>query len=221
MGYTTSTVHGIEVPDSAEANNVPEDIGKVVTALEGGSIIRRLSQAQIDALTGPQKPAGLVVFNTTTQTLQVSNGSTLTDVGPALHAIGVRTASSQTVPTSASVTVSYSSEADPSNLLSGGVVTVPVGGLWMVAGSVLVTSTAATWFRAALVKGTVWSTDTLPQRRAITELPSGETTYRGYANISGLFVAAAGDTFEFDVANESSSVAQSITQARFSVVKVG
>ena len=37
MGYTTSTIHGIEVPDSSEANNVPEDIGKVVTALEAGA----------------------------------------------------------------------------------------------------------------------------------------------------------------------------------------
>ncbi len=216
-----STIHGIPIPDGGDDNDSVAAIGAVIAALEGGSIIRRLTGAQISALTGPQKPAGLVVYNTTTNALQVSDGSSFTDVGPALHAIGVRTASSQTVPTSASVTVSYSSETDPSNLLSGGVVTVPVGGLWMVAGSVLVTSTAATWFRAALVKGTVWSTDTLPQRRAITELPSGETTYRGYANISGLFVAAAGDTFEFDVANESSSVAQSITQARFSVVKVG
>ncbi len=216
-----STIHGIPIPDGGDDNDSVAAIGAVIAALEGGSITRRLTGAQISALTGPQKPAGLVVYNTTTNALQVSDGSSFTDVGPALHAIGVRTASSQTVPTSASVTVSYSSETDPSNLLSGGVVTVPVGGLWMVAGSVLVTSTAATWFRAALVKGTVWSTDTLPQRRAITELPSGETTYRGYANISGLFVAAAGDTFEFDVANESSSVAQSITQARFSVVKVG
>ena len=51
MGYTTSTVHGIEVPDSAEANNVPEDIGKVVTALEAGSLVKRLTGAQIAALT--------------------------------------------------------------------------------------------------------------------------------------------------------------------------
>jgi hypothetical protein len=76
MGYTTSTVHGIEVPDSSEANDIPEDIGKVVTALEGGSIIRRLTGAAIAALTAPQKPAGLVVYNTTTNKLQISDGST-------------------------------------------------------------------------------------------------------------------------------------------------
>ena len=83
MGYTTSTVHGIEVPDSAEANNVPEDIGKVVTALEGGSIVKRLTGAQIAALTSPQKPAGLVVYNTTTSKVQVSNGTSFADIDTA------------------------------------------------------------------------------------------------------------------------------------------
>ncbi len=80
MGYTTSTVHGIEVPDSSEANDVPEDIGKVVTALEGGSIVRRLTSAAIAALTAPEKPAGLVVYNTTTGMLQVSDGTDFYDV---------------------------------------------------------------------------------------------------------------------------------------------
>jgi hypothetical protein len=79
MGYTTSTVHGIEVPDSAEANNIPEDIGKVVTALEGGSLVKRLTSAQIAALSSPQKPSGLVVFNTTTGKLQISDGTNFAD----------------------------------------------------------------------------------------------------------------------------------------------
>ncbi len=82
MGYTTSTVHGIEVPDSSEANNVPEDIGKVVTALEGGSIIKRLTSAAISALTSPQKPSGLHVWNTTTNSLQVSNGTSFVEPMP-------------------------------------------------------------------------------------------------------------------------------------------
>ena len=81
MGYTTSTVHGIEVPDSSEPNNVPEDIGKVVTALEGGSIVRRLTGAAIAALTAPQKPAGLLVYNTTTNKLQISDGTNFAGSG--------------------------------------------------------------------------------------------------------------------------------------------
>ncbi len=83
MGYTTSTVHGIEVPDSSETNNIPEDIGKVVTALEGGSIVRRLTGAAIAALTAPQKPAGLVVYNTTTGKLQISDGTNFANLDAA------------------------------------------------------------------------------------------------------------------------------------------
>lgn len=83
MGYTTSTVHGIEVPDSSETNNVPEDIGKVVTALEGGSIIKRLTGAAIAALTAPQKPAGLVVYNTTTNKVQISDGTNFANIDAA------------------------------------------------------------------------------------------------------------------------------------------
>ena len=83
MGYTTSTVHGIEVPDSSETNDVPEDIGKVVTALEGGSIVRRLTSAAIAALTAPEKPAGLVVYNTTTGKLQISDGTNFANLDAA------------------------------------------------------------------------------------------------------------------------------------------
>ena len=93
MGYTTSTVHGIEVPDSSEANNVPEDIGKVVTALEAGSLVRRLTGAQIAALTSPQKPAGLVVYNTTTNRLQISDGTNFADLdATAVSALGIANA---------------------------------------------------------------------------------------------------------------------------------
>ena len=91
MGYTTSTIHGIEVPDSSEANDIPEDIGKVVTGLEGGSIIRRLTSAAIAALTAPQKPAGTVFYNTTTGKLQISNGSTVGDIPYLLLAGGTMT----------------------------------------------------------------------------------------------------------------------------------
>ena len=104
MGYTTSTVHGIEVPDSSEANNVSEDIGKVVTALEGGSIVRRLTGAQISALTVPQKPAGLLVYNTTTNRLMVSDGSSFINVAPL-----VRAASISGNYTSGGITVAFAS----------------------------------------------------------------------------------------------------------------
>ena len=83
MGYTTSTIHGIEVPDSSETNNIPEDIGKVVTALEAGSLAKRLTGAAIAALTAPQKPSGLLVYNTTTNKLQISDGTNFANIDAA------------------------------------------------------------------------------------------------------------------------------------------
>jgi hypothetical protein len=135
MGYTTSTVHGIEVPDSAEANNVPEDIGKVVTALEGGSIVKRLTGAQISALTSPQKPAGLVVYNTTVGAAQISDGTNFKSIpaGTPAYAIGNRpVGTTQSLARYATDTLTYSSEDDPSSLLSSGVFTAPAAGLYQV-----------------------------------------------------------------------------------------
>ncbi len=119
MGYTTSTVHGIEVPDSAEANNVPEDIGKVVTALEAGSLVKRLTGAQISALTAPQKPAGLVVYNTTTSKLQISNGTSFADIDYATYAEMERPSGTQSIP-AGPTTVTYSTEVDPSGIANPG-----------------------------------------------------------------------------------------------------
>lgn len=119
MGYTTSTVHGIEVPDSAEANNVPEDIGKVVTALEAGSLVKRLTGAQISALTSPQKPAGLLVYNTTTSKLQISDGTSFADIDYATYAEMERPSGTQSIP-AGPTTVTYSTEVDPSGIANPG-----------------------------------------------------------------------------------------------------
>ena len=103
MGYTTSTVHGIQVPDSSQANNIPNDLGLVVTALESGSLVKRLTAAQISALTAPQKPAGLVVFNTTAGVMQVSDGTNFRDV-PSLASSGAWTAWTPTLTQGGTVT---------------------------------------------------------------------------------------------------------------------
>lgn len=77
---STTTVNGLPYPEDSDANDVAADMLALVAALDAGSVVKRLSQAQINALTGAQKPAGLVVYNTTTSTVQVSNGSTFSDV---------------------------------------------------------------------------------------------------------------------------------------------
>ena len=158
MGYTTSTVHGIEVPDSAEANNVPEDIGKVVTALEAGSLVKRLTGAQISALTSPQKPAGLVVYNTTTGTLQISNGTSFVDFWAARYYC-TATQSGQTLAPNADCIVTYDGEIDPGSMLNTGtgVATIPAKGLYTVSGGLGYTAdTVGDAFRRlrVLVSGT-------------------------------------------------------------------
>lgn len=77
---TTTTVNGIPVPEAGDANNVPADMLALATLLDSGSVVKRLTGAAIAALAAPQRPAGLVVYNTTTGKLQVSNGSGWDDV---------------------------------------------------------------------------------------------------------------------------------------------
>lgn len=77
-------VNGLNaLPIGATANNVPAHIQLLKDDLNGGSIIRRLTGAQIAALTAPEKVAGVVVYNTTTGTLQVYNGSAFVDLDAA------------------------------------------------------------------------------------------------------------------------------------------
>ena len=203
MGYTTSTVHGIEVPDSAEANNVPEDIGKVVTALEAGSIVKRLTGAQIAALTSPQKPAGLVVYNTTTNKAQVSDGTTFWDVSSPRYAIGTRD-SALTLAAYSETTITYTAETDPSSMLNTGtgIVTLPTAGLWEISGYVDTSATGGT-SRLTLYHGS-----TVVAYAALAS----------YASASAYVVAAASDTVKMAVFNDGS--AKSCSNARFAVVRI-
>lgn len=90
MGYTLSPIHGIEVPDGNEPNNISEDIGKIVAFLESGSLARRMTQAEIDALPAGKKPNGLIVFNTTSGRLEKSNGATFEQLDWVAGAFDVR-----------------------------------------------------------------------------------------------------------------------------------
>ena len=77
-------VNGLNaLPIGATANNIPSHIQLLKDDLNGGSIIRRLTGAQIAALSAPEKVAGVVVYNTTTGTLQVYNGSAFVDLDAA------------------------------------------------------------------------------------------------------------------------------------------
>lgn len=219
MGYTTSAVHGIEVPDSAEANNVPEDIGKVVTALEGGSFARRLTGAQIAALTAPQKPAGLVVYNTTTNKLQISDGTNFADVGAPVYAIGVRSGSSQTIAHNTWTTLTHTSETDPSSILSGGSVTIPSAGLWLVGGSATFQNSAGfsdRWSLQLQLNGSEVS--------GIGPLFESDNSYstQHEGSQTALIVASASDVVRMQAWHfNTSSGTRDISAARLFAAKIG
>ena len=67
MGYTTSTIHGIEVPDSVRSERHPEDIGKVVTGA-GGRLDRPAADDQRCDRHADRaaEPAGQSCYNTIT-----------------------------------------------------------------------------------------------------------------------------------------------------------
>ena len=60
---------------SGTTNNVPAHVEEVKDWINGGSINRRLTQAQIDALSGTEKTIGVVVYNSTIGALQRWDGS--------------------------------------------------------------------------------------------------------------------------------------------------
>ncbi len=212
MGYTTSTVHGIEVPDSSEANDVPEDIGKVVTALAGGSIIRRLTSAQIAALTGPEKPAGVYFHDTTTGRLVVSDGTNVANVASPAYCIGTRSAS-QSISDASETTLTYDAETDPLGMLNSGtgVVTIPATGLWLL-------SLWAVW--GASFTG---FTECLVRTTAGTLLASDKKTADGweggYSSLTTVAYLTAGTTIDARLYQDSTS-AQNAT-GRLVVASVG
>ena len=62
-------------PAGTDPNNVPGDLQDLKDKINAGSILRRLTQAQIDALSATQKPVGVVVHNSTAGRLQRWDGA--------------------------------------------------------------------------------------------------------------------------------------------------
>ena len=79
----TTTVMALPYPEGSDANDVPADVQALAERLDEAPGIESLTSAQIAALTAGQKPAGRVVYNSTTSKLQVSNGSTFANIDAA------------------------------------------------------------------------------------------------------------------------------------------
>ena len=82
MADTTSK--GFPYPEGADAVDVAGDIQALAEAVDDMPGVQSYTAAQITALSAGQRWAGRVVWNSTASKLQVSNGSTFTDVDTTL-----------------------------------------------------------------------------------------------------------------------------------------
>lgn len=80
MGFTFTPVNRYKVPDADEGVNIPGHLADLFDFEDQGSPVRRMTQAQIDALPWAQKPNGWLCFNQTSGRLQVSDGAELSNV---------------------------------------------------------------------------------------------------------------------------------------------
>lgn len=74
------TAKGYPYPEDTDPADVPADIQALASVVDDNPGIASLTQTEINALAVGDKWAGRVVWNETTATLQVSNGSTFSDV---------------------------------------------------------------------------------------------------------------------------------------------
>src|SRR5690606_9007469 len=79
----TTTVMALPFPEGSDANDVPADMQALAERLDEAPGIESLTTAEIAALTAGQKPAGRVVYNSTTSKLQVSNATSFTTIDAA------------------------------------------------------------------------------------------------------------------------------------------
>ena len=284
----TTTVLAIPFPEGSDANDVPADMQALAERLDDVPGIESLTSAQITALTAGQKPAGRVVYNSTTSKLQVSNGTSFADVDAAallkaggtmagniamgnnkvtglaaattngdavryeqalllsggtmsgavamggnkvtglaaasangdavryeqvapVYAIGVRS-SSQSIPPATWTVITYTSEDDPSSLLSSGVVTLPSAGLWLVTGTVTMDLDGGGEVASMAIEqnGTAVISDTLPNI-SVTDPTLAQAT---------VIMAAASDTVRLRVLVSGGSN-RNCLGGRFTVAKIG
>ena len=79
----TTTVMALPYPEGSDANDVPADMQALAERLDEAPGIESLTSAEISALAAGEKPAGRVVYNSTTSKLQVSNGTTFANIDAA------------------------------------------------------------------------------------------------------------------------------------------
>ena len=208
-----STIHGTPIPAGGDDNDSVAAIAAIIAALEGGSITRRLSQAQIDALTGPQKPAGVEIYNTTANVLQVSDGSAFRNIPRALYAIWTAT-TPQSLSAGVWTTLTQTAEDDPEGCLSGGVFTAPTVGMYRIDGYCRVDSAGGVANDVFVLRVLHNGTTEIAAQSSSTP----NTAVDHYLSVSALVPLAASDTVRLSAYN-GAAAARSTVESRMSVTR--
>jgi len=79
----TTDVMALPFPEGSDANDVPADMQALAERLDEAPGIESLTSAEISGVAAGEKPAGRVVYNSTTSKLQVSNGTTFANIDAA------------------------------------------------------------------------------------------------------------------------------------------
>ena len=104
-----NTTKGYPYPEGSDAVDVPGDLQALADAVDASPGVTSYTSTQIAALTAGEKWAGRVIWNSTSGKLQVSNGSTFTDVDTS---VALSSSTPQTLGTAAAGTSSDASRAD-------------------------------------------------------------------------------------------------------------
>lgn len=104
-----NTSKGFPYPAGSDAVDVPGDIQALADAVDASPGVTSYTSTQIAGLAVGDKWAGRVVWNSTTSKLQVSNGSTFSDVDTS---VALSSSTPQTLGTAAAGTSSDASRAD-------------------------------------------------------------------------------------------------------------
>ena len=104
-----NTTKGYPYPEGSDAVDVPGDIQALADAVDASPGVTSYTSTQIAALSAGEKWAGRVIWNSTAGKLQVSNGSTFTDVDTS---VALSSSTPQTLGTAAAGTSSDASRAD-------------------------------------------------------------------------------------------------------------
>jgi len=104
-----NTTKGFPYPQGADAVDVAGDIQALAEAVDDMPGVQSYTGAEIAALAVGEKWAGRIVWNSTTGKLQVSNGSTFSDVDTS---VALSSSTPQTLGTAAAGTSSDASRAD-------------------------------------------------------------------------------------------------------------